>query len=407
MSSVIPVALKGNMIPHPYKTDTWIEGTRTPGDNRCMEIQLPTSPFGSEEPTLDMCVLGMKQSFLEYAGLGNVHQTQVHAKVKRLLGHEKIINSFYSGATPNQLMPELDVEALAIRLISEHEEDLTWLDNSLGTVRVAYLQESAKLYSSLAVNNSFKEQGLMQDTINLVLATQVQLEEKQLFGGTPVGEMPIVSAKTSEGMSQLIEQIESVDGTQALVKTPKLASLDSVRRPKKRKKSKAKSPHIPNMRSGIVKRALGASILMKLGQIQQDTQDAYKRALLKELPAADFIEMATGEKLPDYQANLINSMQAKADPEAPIVTRMQDGVLHVEIDENDPDPVRTLETVQSIVKEARGVDVKVAQMDEVAYLADGTVPAIRAHVDAIEPMLGRGRTNPELYVPADEFGNPV
>jgi hypothetical protein len=74
---------------------------------------------------------------------------------------------------------------------------------------------------------------------------------------------------------------------------------------------------------------------MKLGQVQQDTQDAMKKALLKELPAADLIESATGTQLPDYQANLINGFQAKADPEAPVVKRM--GEHYVEsIDDSAP-----------------------------------------------------------------------
>lgn len=89
----------------------------------------------------------------------------------------------------------------------------------------------------------------------------------------------------------------------------------------KRKKSKKRSHHLPNMNNGKVKAALGVSILSRLGKIQRDTQDAYKKALLKEVPMADLVELSTGVTLPDYQANLINKFHSQVDPDAPVVQR--------------------------------------------------------------------------------------
>jgi hypothetical protein len=418
------------MIPHPFKTDTWVEGDRSGHLNACQEIFLPTSIFNEDSidnnvqlrgntPVADLCVLGMKQSFLDYAALRNdIHMTQVHAKVKRLLEHEKIINSFWSGATPNQLMPDLDVEALAIRLISEHEEDLTWLDNSLGAVRMAMIEERSKLFSSFAVNNSMKELGTMQSTTDLALAMQTQnvLSKSapgyidphhpdanhggpaELRGGFKRDDLVTVNAITDgvKSLGALIEGAEkATDESSGRLNVPKLKGLDSFRRVPKRKKSKPKSKHLPNMNNARVKSALGTVILMKLGQIQRDTSDSQKKALLKELPAADLLEMATGEKLPEYQANLINGMQAKADPDAPIVKRMADvatpfgdpalGMVHldplpyldsetgerkvlkVELDPADPEPGRTVEVIQDAVL-GRGLTNSVMHLDVDGYL---------------------------------------
>lgn len=339
------------MIPHPFKTDTWVEGDRSGHSNACQEIFLPDGIFDERSidnnvqlhgntPVADLCVLSMKPSFLDYAALRNdIHMAQVHAKVRRLLENEKLDDdSFWSGATPNQLLPSLDVEALAIRLISEHEEDLTWLDNNLGAVRMAMIEERSKLFSSFAINNSMKELGIMQSTTDLTQSVLSKSDPGYVDPHHPDAnhdgpaelrtffkrdDLVTVNAIT-DGVKSQSKLIESTDGTSALVKQPKLKSLDSFSRVPKRKKSKPKSAHIPNMNNHTVKRALGAAILMKLGQVQRDTMDTYKRAMLKELPAADLIEIATGEKLPDYQANLINNMQTKADPDAPIVKRMAD-----------------------------------------------------------------------------------
>ena len=147
------------------------------------------------------------------------------------------------------------------------------------------------------------------------------------------GELALVNASTDPEKSQLGEatlekltQGVDYDVSQATIDSTKHKMtvkdyLDGKRRVK-RKKSKAKSNHLPNMKNARTKAALGAVILTRLGQVQQDTQDSLKRSLLKELPLADFVELASGEKIPDYQANLLNAMQAKADPSAPIVERI-------------------------------------------------------------------------------------
>lgn len=358
MSAVIPNDLTC-LVRDPTKCDAWVEGERgLARSNHCEEITLPLLPLDHDRSTVDnFCRLGIPQSLADFMTLANyIHMNQVHAKFRRLIDHPKIINSSYSGATPDQLMPALDAEALAVRLISEHEEDLTQLDNVLGVLTSTYLQESIQLFGSFAANNSLKEQGLMQATSSVlsksgpgyvdphhpdanhsgeaelrcgakvpVFHGDIPMNFKLPDGGFKPGDLSSIGTVTSDDVSKLGSLLESVDGAKAFIKHPKLKSLDQVRKPK-RKKSKPKSAHIPNMNNHSVKRALGATILMKLGQVQRDTSDAYKRAMLKELPAADLLEMATGEKLPDYQANLINSMQAKADPTAPVVERMSGGI---------------------------------------------------------------------------------
>lgn len=333
MSAVIPNDLTG-LVRHPTKCDAWIEGERgLSRNNLCNEITLPMVPWTTHTNLDNFCRLGMQQSLSDFITLSNyIHMNQVHAKFRILIDHPKIINSSYSGATPDQLMPALDAEALALRLISDHEEDLTQLDNVLGALTTTYLQESIQLFGSFAANSTLKEQRLMQATTSNTpfettpaLPLGFNLPAGAAAGGFKPGEMTSIGTVTSEDVSKLGSLLESVDGAKAFIKQPKLKSLDEVRKPK-RKKSKPKSAHIPNMNNHSVKRALGATILMKLGQVQRDTSDAYKRAMLKELPAADLLEMATGEKLPDYQANLINSMQAKADPTAPVVERMSGGI---------------------------------------------------------------------------------
>lgn len=334
---------------HPFKTDVHQGYPQTTGNNLCEEIAMPTSAYSEKPNALDnVCRLGMSDSLADYISLSNhIHMMQVYAKFRILIGHSKVINSFYSGATPDQLMPALDVEALALKLISEHEGELTQLDNVLGALTSTYLQESIQFSSSLAVNNSLKERQLMQATSNVLsklnpagdqsdnvesrcgtkvpaFHDEIPTNFKLPDGGFKPSDISSIGTVTSEGVSKLASFLESVDGAKAQTKLPKLKSLEQVRKPK-RKKSKPKSRHIPNMNNRSVKRALGATILMKLGQVQRDTMDTYKRAMLKELPAADLLEMATGEKLPDYQANLINNMQAKADPSAPVVERMVAG----------------------------------------------------------------------------------
>lgn len=264
----------------------------------------------------EWCTLGMPDAVLEYISLtSHVWQTQVHARFKELYGAEKIIQSFYSGAAPSQLMDPLAVIELARKLYDscdpEDPEAFTKLDNILDAIRATYLEERSKLFGSFAIQNTLKEKGIM--TVSTKLTDAVV----QKFNDTE---------GKSKDTQTLIDMIESAEQTGMASIAPKLNvgdfNGDSTKR-QKRKKSKSKSNHLPNMSNKSVKRALGASILGLLGKVQRDTQDSQKKALLKELPAADVIEMATGNKLPDYQANLINNLQAKADPDSPIVKRMQ------------------------------------------------------------------------------------
>jgi hypothetical protein len=321
------------MLPHPFKTDTWVEGERSNHANLCNEIDLPQS--GS-----DICVLGMKPSMLKYIALNNqIHQHQVHGRVWNLIGDPnlKMLFSSYSGSTPDQRMDPEAVMDLARELYDEHEEDLTELYNNLGslrTIRAIEQLERLKLFGSLAINQNFKEQGIMQSTTEQIAKlTQAQPH------GLRRGELAMISSTANTGKSSdtdelirlLEEAVPAVDnigpaGTQGDrgEHAPKLQSFDKPSKVK-RKKSKPKSNHLPNMRNARTKRVLGATILNMLGKVQQDTQDSYKRSLLKEIPLADFVELASGEKLPDYQANLLNAMQAKADPTAPIVERVNAG----------------------------------------------------------------------------------
>lgn len=278
------------MLPHPFKLDAFIEGEHSDSANLCNEITMPMSDNG-------ICVLGMKPSMMKYLSLNNdTHQIQVQGRVWHLIGDTtlKAQNAFYSGATPDMLLDDQTVVDLARELYDEHEEDLTELYTALGSLRTIQFEERLKLFGSLAINKTFKEQGIMQET-NVQIAKLTQAQEY----GTTTEDKKLLGGKGDVGLP---------------------GSPGSARRT--RKKSKPKSNHIPNMQNKRTKSILGASILNMLGKVQQDTQDAYKRSLLKEIPLADLVEISTGETLPDYQANMLNGWQAKFDPNAPIVTRV-------------------------------------------------------------------------------------
>lgn len=81
----------------------------------------------------------------------------------------------------------------------------------------------------------------------------------------------------------------------------------------KRKKSKPKSSHLPNMSNRVVKAALGAAILGKLGAIQQKHTDAAKREVLATNTLSSVIETVAGKELPDYQRRLMDLNQARAE----------------------------------------------------------------------------------------------
>lgn len=321
-------------------------------NNLCAEIYQPT--VGQH----DWCTLGMSDALIEYLTLPHIWQTQVHSRFKDLYDTKKIIQSSYSGSTPDQNMDPQACHNLANALYDScepTEEAFTVLDNTLGAIRAVSLEERTKLFGSFAIQHALKEQGIMTATtqqIDAIAATTQVGGSTDPHLGERRDELPPVNAITPSGKSEdtakLIDLIEGavqsiptsnqfVDLSRKARGSHKLSSLDGTRKPK-RKKSKNKSNHIPNMKNARTKSALGAIILGRLGQVQRDTQDAYKKALLKELPAADVIEMATGEKLPDYQANLINAMQAKADPSAPVVKRMQDE--NIDTVDGTPEPTR-------------------------------------------------------------------
>lgn len=81
----------------------------------------------------------------------------------------------------------------------------------------------------------------------------------------------------------------------------------------KRKKSKKKSGHLPNMSNRAVKAALGGAILGMLGKAQQTYSDNVKRELLKDAPLSSVIESATGKEIPAYQRRLLDLNQARAE----------------------------------------------------------------------------------------------
>lgn len=401
MAAVIPKDLTG-LVPHPTKMDCWIPGEHSNGNNLCMEIPLPT---GSETMT---CALGVPN----LSKLTHNHLTQIQMELWNNRGggpEGKIINSFYSGATPDQLMSRQEVIDHAddlihylgdakkasdyidslLRDIRHHiiendimpyemppkkstmevydEISLDWktqiynhvvkqyggkistylqgvnkdtllpqiaveefakivIDENDGDARIAAdilkaaMTEHITLMSAMAMNQAMKEKGLMGE---ITKVTDKMIEQVNTKGAENEELARLLGGEGHRPDLDLMKQIADVPSV-SQVTTDEVKHLDpgvgTIER--KKKKSKRQPKHLPNMKNRSVKRALGASILTMLGNVQRDTQDAQKRALLKELPAADIIEMATGQKLPDYQANLINAAQAKADPEAPVVKRM-------------------------------------------------------------------------------------
>lgn len=383
MSSVIPKDRTG-MVRHPFKMDCWIPGESSGHNNLCMEI-----PIGE----MMECTIGLPN----LSALTHNHLTQIKMELWNNRGggpEGKIINSFYSGATPDQLMSSKEVqdhtddlilylgdakkasdyidreleayaqrvkESLAERLVEHpyempapkatmdvyNEISLDWKTQIYNNVVKRFGGQPAMYLQGINKDTNLPEQAVVEfadvvikehdgdprlaadvlktcltEHITMMSATMMNhaLKEKGLMGQlTKVTDNMIEQVNTKAAANEeLIKLIEGASGE----KGPPGALPNLEPRKPKRKKPKRKSQHIPNMKSATVKRALGASILHMLGTVQRDTQDAHKRALLKEIPAADLIEMASGEKIPDYQANLINSWQAKADPEAPIVKRM-------------------------------------------------------------------------------------
>lgn len=265
---------------------------------------MPTDDFPYEMPAPRATMEVFKEVSLDW-------KTQIYNNVVKRFGGQPAM--YLQGITKDTNLPEQAVVEFADVVIKEHDNDPRLAADVLKT----YLTEHITVMSATMMNHALKEKGLMGQ---LTKVTDNMIEQVNTKGAAN---------------EELIKLIEGADGEKGPAGPPALVDFDgdSTRRPK-RKKSKRKSQHIPNMKTASVKRALGASILHMLGTVQRDTQDAHKRALLKEIPAADLIEMASGEKIPDYQANLINSWQAKADPEAPIVKRMTSAEYEAKLDES-------------------------------------------------------------------------
>lgn len=263
---------------------------------------MPTDDFPYEMPAPKATMEVFKEVSLDW-------KTQIYNNVVKRFGGKP--STYLQGITKDTALPEQAVVEFADVVIKEHDNDPKLAADVLKT----YITEHITVMSATMMNHALKEKGLMGQ---LTKVTDNMIEQVNTKGAAN---------------EELIKLIEGADGEKG--PTGPLACVDfdgdSTRRTK-RKKSKRKSQHIPNMKTASVKRALGASILHMLGTVQRDTQDAHKRALLKEIPAADLIEMASGEKIPDYQANLINSWQAKADPEAPIVKRMTSEEYEAKLD---------------------------------------------------------------------------
>lgn len=273
--------------------------------------------------------LPSKKSTMEvYDEISLDWKTQIYNHVVRQFGGKP--SSYLQGVNKDTLLPALAVEEFAKVVITEYDSDPRLAADALK----AAMTEHITLMSAMAMNQAMKEKGLMGQitkvTDNMIEQVNTKGEEnealKQQLERGPEGYAPNPADYASNASSVPVETVPVPTEEQFV--NPKHVKFDSKGNViKKRKKSKAKSNHIPNMKTKYVKSALGASILGMLGKVQRDTQDTQKKALLKALPAADVIEMATGKKLPDYQANLINNFQAKADPAAPVVVRQKDSIL--------------------------------------------------------------------------------
>lgn len=97
------------MTPHPFKTDTWVEGDRLHQANLCNEIPQPTNTVDAE------CILGKP----DLSKLTGNHLTQIQAELWRRGGgpEGKIIQAFFSGATPKELLSKEQVDEYVDQLI--------------------------------------------------------------------------------------------------------------------------------------------------------------------------------------------------------------------------------------------------------------------------------------------------
>ncbi len=264
-------------------------------------------------------------------------KTQIYNNVVKRYGGKP--SSYLQGITKDTALPQIAVEEFADIVIKEYNDD----PKAAAEILKAAITEHITMMSAVMMNNALKEKGLMGqitkvtdnmiEQVNAKTADVKELEKLIQGGGIEIGTIPVESATTDTTKTQV-----TIAPSEDQFVNPKHVKFDSKGNVIRKKKGKPKSQHLPNMKTKSVKRALGATILQMLGKVQRDTQDAQKRALLKEIPAADLIEMASGEKIPDYQANLINSWQAKADPDAPVVKRMGEFYKETIVDKAPENP---------------------------------------------------------------------
>lgn len=260
-------------------------------NNIYMELAMPGFDYTAEYPLTKTTMEVFNEISLDW-------KTQIYNNVARSFGG-KLVN-YISTASEDTRLPEQAVDEFAKVVIEEHSND----PRVAATVMKTAIEEHVTMMSAMAMHQSIKESGNMQE-----LTKVVEQEIEKINPGEAC----------APELAEMLSNIPSVDD-----EVPKAEQfVDPKHAHRKQKKKGAQRRSNIDMGNRRVKQIMGATILGMLGKVQRDTQDANKKALLKELPAADIIEMATGKKLPDYQANLINQFQAKADPAAPIVTKMQ------------------------------------------------------------------------------------
>lgn len=249
-------------------------------------------------------------------------KTQIYNHVVRKFGGKQ--SSYLQDVTKDTALPQLAVEKFADVVIGEYDNDPRLAADALKSS----ITEHVTLMTASAMNQAMKEKGLMGALTKVTDKMIENSNEKE---------------KDLVELSELMEASQSTENPTEFVKPV----VKPVKR-KLKKKGAKRQTHLDNIKGHGIKQAMGANILRKLGAIQQKTLDHTKHQLLQELPMADLVEVASGEKLPDYQANLLNMMQAKADPNAPIVNKVK----------------------------------------------SGTIPYIKQHVDIVNKMLGKEPTKP-------------
>ena len=152
------------MLPHPFKTDTWVEGERSNNANLCNEIPIGDKTYA--------CTLEGPNFWEVFMSLSLNKKTQIKAELyKRGGGPEgKIIQSFFSGAGPNELLDQQLVERFTDALIEYDGRDITEVTDTVGELISYQLNESTKLVSSFAILDNFKKAGLLNQMTKEVQA---------------------------------------------------------------------------------------------------------------------------------------------------------------------------------------------------------------------------------------------